>query len=250
MRAQRYSQAAALATAIAVAAGGSAAAEGTLALFANGEALATEGFLAPGLTRDGWELRFDHVFVTLAGVAALQTDPPFQPEAGGRPEAVVTVPFPMAEQRTIDLTEASADGRVPIGSLPAPEGHYNALVWSVVPAEAGDRPGQSMVFIGTATRDGESVPFTLTSSDRHDYLCGEFVGDERKGFVTEDGTADLEMTFHLDHVFGRLDKDPEDPMNLDALGFDRFAGGGEQVIELAGLHIGHVGEGHCAATYR
>jgi hypothetical protein len=228
----------------------SAAAEGTLTLFANGEALATEGFVAPQLTRDGWELRFDHIFVTLAGVSALQTDPPFDSEAGGKPDAIMTAGFDSAEQVTIDLTAADADGRVLIGTVPAPAGHYNAVVWSVVPADQGDWAGRSMVFVGTATRDGQSVDFTLTSSATQDYICGEYVGDTRKGFVTDGAEADLELTFHLDHVFGRADWDADDQMNIAALGFDVFAAGGEQEIVLTGLHIGHVGEGHCAVNYR
>ncbi|WP_019954436.1 hypothetical protein [Yoonia vestfoldensis] len=228
----------------------SAAAEGSLALFANGEALATEGFVAPELTRDGWELRFEHIFVTLAGVSALQTDPPYDAETGGTPAATITVAFEDAAQMTIDLTDTDADGRVLLGTVAAPEGHYNAVTWSVVPAQSGDWAGQSMVLIGTATRDGQSVDFTLTSSDRHDYICGEYVGEARKGFVTGGAEADLELTFHLDHVFGRLDRGDADQMNIGAVGFDAFAAGGVQQIVLAGLHIGHVGEGHCAVNYR
>lgn len=249
MMQSRHLKTAALASTLALAAASGAAAEGTLALFANGEALATEGFVAPELTRDGWEVRFDHVYVTLSGVSALQTDPPYDAEAGGAPEVAVTVGFDAAEQMTIDLTDTGEDGRVAIGEVPAPAGHYNAIAWSVVPAESGDWAGQSMVLIGTVTRDGETVSFTLTSSETHAYTCGEYVGDARKGFVTADGAADLELTFHLDHAFGRLDKGPDDAMNKGALGFDAFSGGGEQVIELDGLHIGHVGEGHCAVTH-
>ncbi len=234
----------------ALAMGTSAAAEGKLALIANGEALATEGFVAPELTRDGWELRFEHIYVTLADVSALQTDPPYDAEAGGTPAAAVTVAFSSLDQMTIDLTATDADGRVPLGTVSAPEGHYNAVAWSVVPAQSGDWAGQSMVLIGTATRDGQSVDFTLTSDATHDYACGEYVGDARKGFVTAGAEADLELTFHLDHVFGRMDRGEADQMNIDARGFDAFAAGGVQQIDLAGLHIGHVGEGHCAVSYR
>ena len=250
MTSSRHLPLAVLAAALALTAGVGLAAEGELEIFANGEALATEGFLAPELTRDGWELRFDRVLVTVAGIAALQTDPPYDAEAGGAPDAAVTVTLDTGGPLTIDLTGADADGRVLIGSTEAPEGHYNAVVWSVVPAAGGEWAGRSMVLVGTATKDGKSLPFTLTSADTHDYVCGEFIGDERKGFVTAGGVADLELTFHLDHVFGRADKGADDPMNQAGLGFEVFASGGEQTIELAGLHIGHVGEGHCAVTYR
>jgi hypothetical protein len=119
-----------------------------------------------------------------------------------------------------------------------------------VPAQSGDWAGQSMVLVGTATRDGASVDFTLTSDATHDYTCGEYVGDARKGFVTAGSDAELELTFHLDHLFGRLDKEDADPMNIHALGFDAFAAGGTHQITLTGLHIGHVGEGHCAVSHR
>ena len=226
----------------------SATAEGTLTIFAHGEDLATEGFIAPKLTRDGWDLQFDHIYVTLADIAALQTDPPYDAEASGTPDATISASF--EDPQTIDLTDAGDDGRVQIASITAPEGHYNAITWSVVPAQTGDWAGQSIVFIGTATRDGQSVDFTLTSAATHDYTCGEYVGDARKGFVMPGAEADLELTFHLDHVFGRADRDASGDMNSHAVGFDSFAAGGTQVIALDGLHIGHVGEGHCAVTYR
>lgn len=224
-------------------------AAGKLGVFANGEDLATEGFVAPELTKDGWQLVFDRIEVTLAGVAALQSDPPFDAEAGGAPVASVTVPLGDGAPLTIDLTETDADGRVLLATLEAPLGHYNAVVWSVVPAPRVDNAGMSMVLAGTATRGGQTVDFTLTSDATHRYACGEYVGDARTGFLADGGTAEVELTFHLDHIFGRADKSPDDPMNLDAVGFDPFAGGGVQSIDLAGLHIGHVGEGHCAVTF-
>lgn len=224
-------------------------AAGTLHVYANGEALATEGFLAPELTRDGWQIVFDRITVTLADIAALQTDPPYDAKAGGQPVATVTVPLRDAVPMTIDLTDTEEDGRVLLGTLVAPAGHYNALVWSVVPAPEGPHAGLSMVLSGTATRDGQSVDFTLTSDATHRYTCGEYVGEARTGFLAERGTAEVELTFHLDHLFGRADKGPDDAMNLAALGFDAFAGGGVQAIDLRGLHIGHVGEGHCAVSF-
>ncbi len=228
---------------------GPSPAAGRLSVFANGEALATAGFVAPELTKDGWQIDFDRIAVTLAGVAALQTDPPFVAEAGGNPRARVTVPLGDGAPVTIDLTETDADGRVPLGTLDAPAGHYNAVVWSVVPAPGGDTAGLSMVLSGTAVRGGRTVDFTLTSDATHRYACGEYVGDARTGFLAAGGTAEVELTFHLDHVFGRADLPADDPLNTGAPGFDPFAGGGVQAIDLRGLHIGHVGEGHCAVVF-
>jgi len=236
--------------ALAMGAGLANASDGEIVVFANGEDLATDGFVGRKLTRDGWELRFDHVFVTLSDIAVLQTEPPYDSEAGGEPVARVAVAVETGGPVTLDLVDTGADGRVRVGAARAPKGHYNALSWSLVPAPAGEWEGRSMVFIGTATKDGRSVPFTLASSDTHVHACGEYVGEERKGFVESGGSADLELTFHLDHVFGRLDRDPDDPMNRAAPGFEAFAAGGSHALDLAGLHIGHVGEGHCAVRHR
>lgn len=240
----------ALAVAAACGATAALAGGGELSIFANGESLATQGFVAPELTRDGWQLTFDHVFVTVSDIVAMQTEPPYDAGAGGAPAATVSVALQPRGPRTVDLTETDDDGRVLLGTVAAPAGHYNAVSWGVVPAIEGEWAGQSVVFIGTAVRGDRTVDFVLTGADSHAYVCGEYVGDERKGFVEDGGGADLELTFHLDHVFGRADKGLDDPMNVAARGFDAFAGGGTQAIDLAGLHIGHVGEGHCAIAGR
>jgi hypothetical protein len=229
-----------------LAAAPSHAADGRLTLFATGESLATEGFQAPELTRDGWALRFDRVIATFGDIAAHRTDPPFMADGPAIPGPSVAVPGVF----TVDLAAAGEEGLVRIATVAAPPGHYNALAWSLVPAPDGEFAGYSLVFVGTATRDGRSVPFTLGTRERHDYACGEFVGDARKGFVSPGGEADLQMTLHLDHLFGRADRGAADPMNVTALGFDRFATGGTHSFAMGKLHLGHVGEGHCHAVVR
>jgi hypothetical protein len=94
------------------------------------------------------------------------------------------------------------------------------------------------------------------------------VGDDRKGFLDADGTADLEATFHFDHLFGDGEAPPEDEINTGALGFDPLAAiaeGNTLDLDQAGLEaqlspadydrlmgilpsLGHVGEGHCEET--
>ena len=94
------------------------------------------------------------------------------------------------------------------------------------------------------------MAFQIRTAEECTYRCGEFVGDERKGFLTQGGAAGLEMTFHFDHVFGRADKSPDDALNKEAVGFVRFADSNKvHEIELRGMHIGHAGEGHCAAEW-
>ena len=214
---------------------------GTLTLFASGEDLATEGFTEPRLTRDGWALEFTRILATLDRITAWQTDPPFL--ADGPAIAGVALEFPGPV--TVDLVAADADHRVAMATLQAPEGQFNALSWAMVPAEDGEFAGQSLVLEGIARRGAEEVAFTLVTADAIGHACGEYLGETRKGFVTAGESADLEITLHLDHLFGRADRPADGEMNAQALGFDAFAGGGMQEFSLEGPHLGHVGEGHC-----
>lgn len=220
---------------------------GSLTIYASGEDLATEGFNAPKLTRDGWSLEFTRILATFDRITAWQTDPPFMadgPEISGRS---VTIPGPF----TVDLVAADNDHRVRLAAVDAPSGHFNALSWALVPAApggGGDAAGFSLMFEGLARKDGKEVPFTLQTADGVMHACTEYVGDERKGFVTAGGAADLEITLHLDHLFGRADKEGDGEMNTQSLGFERFSTGGTHVFSLGRLHVGHVGEGHCHVT--
>jgi len=57
---------------------GGAAEKGTLQFHANGEDFVRQGFVS----KDGWAITFDHVYVTLADATAYQSDPPYDPHAG------------------------------------------------------------------------------------------------------------------------------------------------------------------------
>ena len=221
---------------------------GTLRFYANGEELATEGFLSPKTTKDGWTLRFRHIYVGLAEITAYQTSPPYDTHKGG--EIITQAKVGLTGTFLVDLVaEAEGGSPVLVGEAAAPAGHYNALSWKVVQADRGASAGYAMMFVGTAEKDGKTVDFELVSREETTYRCGEFVGNERKGFLSQGGTAEQEMTFHLDHIFGRADKAANDPMNLAAGGFSPFATGGRYSIQLKGMHIGHAGEGHCAVEW-
>ena len=233
-----------LATAALVALVPLTASAGSLTVFASGEDLATGGFVEPRLTRDGWALEFTGILATFDRITAYRTDPPFMADGPGIAGPALEIGGPF----TVDLIAADSRDRVALATRDAPEGHFNALAWALVPAADGPAAGQSLVFQGIARRDGVEVPFTLTSADSVMHACGEYLGDDRKGFVTAGSTAELEITLHLDHLFGRADKPADDPMNLQAPGFAPFAAGGRHAISLDGLHLGHVGEGHCHVT--
>ncbi len=236
---------------------------GQLEIRANGEDFVREGFV----TKDGWEISFDHVYVTVAEVTAYQSEPAFDAQAGGMPQAEKTIAI--ADPITLDLAEGDESAEpILVGTLEAAAGRYNALSWKMVPATEGPATGQVLLLQGTATKDGETLDFVLELNQPLGFVCGDFVGDERKGILTANDTADLEMTFHFDHLFGDGGAPPEDDINTGALGFDPFAAlamDGAVAVDAAALEaglapaeydqllgilpsLGHVGEGHCTET--
>ncbi len=234
--------------------------KGTLVIRANGEDFVRQGFTS----KDGWAISFDNVFVSLAEITASQTDPPFDPEAGGKLEAQAQVSVP--EAKVVDLAQGD-DAAEPIlvAELDAPAGQFNALSWQMPPAAEGPAAGYTIWMQGTATKDGQTLPFTIRMTEELAFTCGDFVGDERKGILAAGDTADLEATFHFDHLFGDGDAPADDDINTGALGFEPLAAlaeNGEVDVDSAALEaglseadhtlflnilpsLGHVGEGHC-----
>lgn len=234
--------------------------EGTLQVRANGEDFVRQGFVS----KDGWQIQFEHVFVNLTDVTAFQTDPPYDPDGAAelQPKASVT----LVEAKTVDLAEGDeAAEPILVGEVKAPAGRYNALAWNLTPAADGPAAGYGMVLVGAAQKEGQTVNFRLNIDRAYAFTCGEFVGDERKGILQPGAQADLEATFHFDHIFGDGDAPAEDDINTGALGFDPLAAlaQGEQLevdlatlkeqlsesdyqtLEATLLGLAHVGEGHC-----
>lgn len=232
---------------------------GSLAFVANGEDFVRQGFVS----KDGWQIDFEHLYVTVAEVSAYRTDPPYDASSGDVPTgAKIVVDGPL----TLDLAagDENADS-ILIETVDAATGQYNALGWRMLAAADGDAADATMLLIGSAQKDGETINFVLRDETEYAYNCGEFVGDVRKGVVQAGSTAEIEATFHFDHIFGDADTPADEVINIDALGFDPLAGLAEDeliqasVAELADLlsadeyaaltgalaNLGHVGEGHC-----
>ncbi len=240
-------------------------AAGTLVFTANGEEFIREGFVC----KDGWELSFDHAYVTLTSISAFQTDPPFETDMGWEFEDLVQVRVDLTGVHTIDLADPDADPAVVGEALAVPAGRYNAIYWEMVRASGGPAEGYVVLLIGTAEKNGEIIDFSLGLDHEVAYLGGEYVGDERKGILPAGGSADVEMTFHFDHLFGDFDEDPDDELNMDALGFGPLAAlavDGTLKVSLSDLetmlsegdyalllavttHLAHVGEGHALAVF-
>lgn len=187
---------------------------GTLTVHAEGEDYAREGITS----KEGWEITFDHLYVHLSDVTAHQTDPPYQADG---PEISASKSLVLVESATVDL--AQGDGPIFLGEAEAESGHYNALSWTMPPAPDGPAEGSVMLLKGTAERDGETIEFSIAFDQPLAFACGEFVGDERKGILDEGGTADLEATFHIDHLFGNGERPADSQLNQEALGFEPIA---------------------------
>lgn len=234
---------------------------GTLEFRANGEDFVRQGFVS----KDGWTINFDHIFVSVGEIRAHQTTPPYDAFTGELTRSNLMVG--LAGTYMIDLAEGDADAApILVGTLEdAPEGYYNAVGWEITPAEDGDIEGSSLVMEGTAERDGETIAFVIRVDEEYNYTCGAFVGDERKGILEADSTGEVEMTFHFDHIFGDAEAPMDDEINTGAPGFDVFAqlaSDGTVDTDMATMEaelpaedyqmfvdilpsLGHVGEGHC-----
>jgi hypothetical protein len=238
-----------------------AAEAGTLQVFANGEERPQVGFTSS----DGWDLTFENIYVHFSELKAYQTEQPYDATAGAEIQnAAKEVEL---EAGTVDLVTGNEDDpTVLVSEVSGVEpGHYNAISWRMSPASDGPAEGYSMVIVGTAERDGETVDFVLNVDREFAYYCGDFVGDERKGFVEPGDSGELEATFHFDHLFGEGSNPADDPLNLTALGFDPIAAlatdGRVEAdlstlqanlspedydrLEAALVELGHAGEGHC-----
>ena len=235
--------------------------KGTLQFKANGEDFVRQGFVS----KDGWAISFDHIYVNLASVTSYQCDPPYDPHQGGQIEAETEVA--LEGPHTVDLAKGDENAsRILVGEVTdAAVGHYNAISWKMTPASSGPAEGYSLIIDGTAKKDGEIVQFVIKDGSEYLYVCGEYVGDERKGFVEKDGAGEVEMTFHFDHIFGDAETPMDDDLNVGAPGFAPFAQateGGTLEASLSELKsmlsaegyqllldmlptLGHVGEGHC-----
>lgn len=235
---------------------------GTLAFAANGEDFVRQGFIS----KDGWALSFEHIYVNLSDLTAYQTEPPYDSESGKKIESSNAVALPGVY--TVDLAEGDENAApILVGTAEAPAGHYNAISWKIANAASGPAQGNSLVVTGRAEKEGRIIDFNLRIDKQYQYSAGEFVGDERKGIVAAGAEADVEMTFHFDHIFGDADTAADDGLNLGALGFEPLAGlarDGRLDVDMADLKqgltgddysqwleilpaLGHVGEGHAYA---
>jgi len=234
---------------------------GTLHFKANGEGFVRQGFIS----KDGWTISFDNVYVNIANVVAYQSDPPYDSHMGG--EVSSQSQISLAGIQTVDLAEGDENaGTILVAEMKDVQvGHYNAISWQMLKAAEGPAEGYSLVIVGQAEKEGRAIDFIIKDEQEYRYTGGEYVGDERKGIIQEGGIAEIEMTFHFDHIFGDAETPLEDELNAGAPGFEPFASlamDGRLEVDMAALKsglsqsdyqklqemlptLGHVGEGHC-----
>jgi hypothetical protein len=239
---------------------------GILALVANGEDFVRQGFVS----KDGWDISFDRVYVNLAEANAYQVESGFEPTQTSNSDTIESqkeVTF-LETPTVIDLAAGEANAApILVNKATTDEGFYNAVGWKIATAaENSTIPGKTMVLQGKATKNGQTIDFDLGFNRPIEYLCGEYVGDTRKGIVKAGETAEVETTFHFDHIFGDNDTPADDALNVEAIGFEplaNLASGNSLNLDESALSerlspenyqkltkaiagLGHVGEGHCA----
>ena len=242
--------------------------DGTLTLVANGEDFVRQGFVS----KDGWQIDFDRLYVNFSDAAAYSTESSFEPQKGDTKDSIDyqnKAEF-FNSATTVDLAEGEADAApIVVTEASVPTGFYNALTWKLSPADDNSPiAGNTIALQGQATKDGQTVNFDLGFNQPAEYVCGEFVGEARQGIVTADNPGQVEATFHFDHIFGDADTPPEDALNQDALGFQPLANlASDGTLELDDAELanrlseseyqqlteaisglGHVGEGHCVVS--
>lgn len=232
---------------------------GMLVLTANGEEFVRQGLRS----RDQWQVDFDQVYVTFDQVLAAQE--PLKDVADEQSADTVVPSVQWEGPKTINLVA----GETPqiISQISAPVGQYRALTWQMSPAKSGPAQDTSILIAGKATKETETLAFTLRLEPTLEFRCGAYVGDDRKGIVQPQQSAELEATFHFDHLFGNGDAPADDDINRDSLGIEPLAELTESETLDADLemllaelspedsnklqeilsNLGHVGEGHCEA---
>ena len=245
-----------------------AATDGTLTLVANGEDFVRQGFVS----KDGWQIDFDRLYVNFSDATAYSTESSFEPQKGDTKDSIdyLNKAEFFNSATTVDLAEGEADASpVVVAEASVPTGFYNALTWKLSTADDNSPiAGDTIALQGQATKDGQTVNFDLGFNQPAEYVCGEFVGEDRQGVVAADNPGQLEATFHFDHIFGDADTPAEDALNQDALGFQplaNLASNGTLQLDEAELAnqlsdreyqqlteaisgLGHVGEGHCVVS--
>lgn len=228
--------------------------KGTVIFNANGEGFVHDGFTS----EDGWNISFTHVYINIEGPTAYQVAESSTKSTrhAGHPHASIpegSAHAALTGQYFLDLKKSGETPVFEVGRVTdATIGNYNYLNFNIVQTNSTDNPtviaedtvtvsdydGYSIVLIGTATY-GNPITTTVDFTIKFDeemalYGCGPLLDlDEdgtNDGVLADGGTAETQMTFHFDHIFGDYGDDGDEPESTDpedinfwGIGFDPFA---------------------------
>ena len=106
---------------------------GNLALVANGEDFVRQGFVS----KDDWQIDFDHLYVSIDEAVAYATESAFEPQKGVTKESIdyqEKVVF-VDSQEIVDLAAGDTDAEpILVGEADVASGFYNALSWQLATA--------------------------------------------------------------------------------------------------------------------
>ncbi len=216
---------------------------GTLTFTASGEDFARHGLTS----RDGWDITFSKIQVCIKNPMAYNPDKSVEPVI-------------LRGSHSVDLATDGTAGK--LKSIPA--GNYQSLKFSLRRHTDGPFRDASILLKGTASKSGKKVPFTISFSE--ELVCDGkegYVGEEVKGLLAAGKNSEVEMTFHIDHIFGDKSAPKTSHVNREAVGFNFFysLSGKKKEVNLKqgdmtshpdykklikGLYnLPHLGEGHC-----
>lgn len=213
---------------------------GELILKANGESFVSDGFTS----KDGWDITFEHVYVTVSNTTAFQTEEQNDSEkpryhAGHSHGGLSTGSeyHTIEEDLLVDLKNGSSlDGnKVTLRSFYGVKtGHYNRVAWSMsetttntslqtglTSTDLATAMGNCITLVGQASKDNQTISFHIAFDEELYYQTTETNGTG--GIVSDNGSGEAEITFHFDHIFGDGDEAPDAGVNPGALGFQPFA---------------------------
>lgn len=197
-----------------------------------------EDFINNGFTdKDGWEINFDHVYLITGRITACQGER-IESQASLHPlfhsghdtgEADCTVHAHFDELVLVDLV----GGYVDLGTVSGvTTGKYRSMTYYITLGSTAAIAEQNMndyslKMIGTAEKDSTTIDFTISVAFEMKYsACGMIWEDDESNLVDNSGvvadgtTGEMEITIHIDHIFGDIDNPELDSL---ALGFDAFA---------------------------
>lgn len=197
-------------------------APGTLQFYSNGGDRVFVGMVS----KDGWKMVFNHFYVTMNEVTIYQTDPPYDPIYAAD---IMRYETSLSLDGTYTADIAQGGGRRLIHEVTdAPAGLYNAVSWIMTPGTEGNAAGHSIVMIGQAAKGDELLDFTIKLDFEGGFQCGEYFiagkdAAERPGQLAGGGSAEVEMTYAVEYIFGDDSLPAAGILNRIALGFDPLA---------------------------